>query len=344
MDAAHQEQIRPMNAMVLQRAERIEREPLQFKSVPTPVAEANQIRIRIRACGVCHTDLHIIEGEIILPKVPIIPGHQIVGVIDQVGAGVSRFNVGDRVGVPWLNWTDGACGYCANGEENLCESARFTGLHVNGGYAEFTTVDENFAYKIPEAFTDMQAAPLLCAGAVGYRALRLSDLKPGERLGIFGFGASGHIALQVARHLGSQVYVFTRGEEHRKLAQKLGAAWTGHAGEKPPNAIDRAVIFAPIGTLVLDALAVLRKGGTVAHAGIYSTPIPQIPYNLLYQERTIRSVTNSTRQDVEDLLQIAAQIPVQIQFDIFPLKDANRALKMMKASQLKASAVLEISN
>lgn len=331
-----------MNAMVLERAERIEREPLQFRQVPTPTASAHQIRIRVHACGICHTDLHIVEGEIPLPHVPIIPGHQIVGAIDQIGEQVSRFRIGDRVGVPWLNWTDGTCDYCQRSQENLCENARFTGLHVNGGYAEYTIVDETFAYKIPEVFSDAQAAPLLCAGAVGYRALRLSDLKPGERLGIYGFGASGHIALQVARHLGSQVYVFTRGEEHRQLARDLGAEWAGGAGDQPPGTIDRAVIFAPIGDLVLEALSVMRKGGTVAHAGIYSTPIPQIPYPLLYQERTIKSVTNSTRQDVQEFLDIAAQIPVQTEYQTFALDYANFALALMKASKLKASAVLEV--
>ncbi len=331
-----------MIAMVLPRASRVEDEPLQMTQLEAPSPGPNDIRISVRTCGVCHTDLHIVEGEIELPKLPIIPGHQIVGTVDRVGANVSRFHVGDRVGVPWLNWVDGTCDYCRRGEENLCENARFTGLHVDGGYAEYTRVNENFAYKIPDAFSNTQAAPLLCAGAVGYRALRLSDLRPGERLGIYGFGASGHIIQQIAQHWKSEVYVFTRGAEHQKLAREMGAAWTGRAEETPPKMIDRAIIFAPIGNLVLEALRVMRKGGTVAHAGIYSTPIPQMDYDRLYHERTVRSVANSTRKDVEDFLKIAAEIPVRTEFEVFPLREANRALRLMKESKLKASAVLEM--
>lgn len=328
--------------MILRRAQRVEEAPLQFAQVETPTPRANEIRIKVHACGVCHTDLHTVEGEIALPKLPVIPGHQIVGVVDRVGENVSRFRAGDRVGVPWLNWTDGTCDYCKREQENLCENARFTGLHVDGGYAEYTSVDEKFAYKIPDAFSDAQAAPLLCAGAVGYRALRLSDLQPGERLGLYGFGASGHIVIQIARHWKCEVYVFTRGDEHREFARQLGAVWTGRAEETPPQLIDRAIIFAPVGHLVLDALRVMRRGGTVAHAGIYSTPIPQIDYNLIYHERTIRTVANSTRKDVEDFLRVAAEIPVRTEFEVFPLREANRALRMMKESKLKAGAVLEI--
>lgn len=330
--------------MILRRAQRIEEAPLQFVQVETPVPGANEIRIAVHVCGVCHTDLHTVEGEIALPKLPVIPGHQIVGVIDRAGQNVSHFRVGDRVGVPWLNWTDGTCDYCKRGQENLCENARFTGLHVDGGYAEYTIVDEGFAYKIPDAFNDAQAAPLLCAGAVGYRAVRLSDLQPGERLGLYGFGASGHLVIQIARHWKCEVYVFTRSEEHRALARQLGAAWTGRAEETPPQLIDRAIIFAPVGNLILDALRVMRRGGTVAHAGIYSTPIPQIDYNLIYHERTIRSVTNSTRKDVEGFLRVAAEVPVRTEFEVFPLREANRALRMMKESKLKAGAVLEVGN
>lgn len=328
--------------MVLPHVARVQDEPLQFTQLQAPLPGPNDIRLRVHACGVCHTDLHIVEGEVVAPKFPIILGHQIVGVIDRVGANVSRFAIGDRVGVPWLNWVDGTCAYCRRGEENLCEQARFTGLHVNGGYAEFTMVDENFAYKIPDAFTDTQAAPLLCAGAVGYRALRLSELKPGERLGIYGFGASGHIVQQLARHWMCEVYVFTRGVEHQQLAREMGAAWTGRAEETPPQRIDRAIIFAPVGALVNEALRIMRKGGTVAHAGIYSTPIPQMNYDLLYHERNVTSVANSTREDVEEFLRVAAEIPVRTESEIFPLREANRALRMMKESQLKASAVLEI--
>ncbi len=332
-----------MHAMLLSRPARIQAEPLQLTQLEPPAPGPNEIRIAVRACGVCHTDLHIVEGEIAVPNLPIVPGHQIVGMVDRLGKNASRFRVGDRLGVPWLNWTDGTCDYCKRGEENLCENARFTGLHVNGGYAEHAVVNENFAYPIPSAFSDTQAAPLLCAGAVGYRALRLSDLKEGERLGIYGFGASGHIVMQIARYWKCKVYVFTRSAEHQKFARALGAVWTGRAEDTPPKQIDRAIIFAPVGGLVLEALRVMRRGGTVAHAGIYSTPIPQVDYSLLYHERTVRSVANSTRKDVADFIRIAAEIPVRTEFEVFPLREANRVLQLMKESRLKASAVLEIA-
>ena len=331
-----------MKAMLLKRARRVEDNPLEFADVETPTPRADEIRIAVRACGVCHTDLHTVEGEIALPKLPVIPGHQIVGVVESVGANVARFRVGERVGVPWLNWTCGECEYCQRGLENLCANARFTGQHVDGGYAEFVVLNENFSYKIPEVFTDAQAAPLLCGGVIGYRALRVSGLQPGERIGLYGFGSSAHIALQIARHWQCEAYVFTRSEEHRALAQQLGAAWTGGAGDTPPRLIDRAIIFAPVGDLVLDALRVTRKGGTVAHAGVYSTPIPQLDYNLLYNERVIRTVANSTRQDAEDLLRVAAEIPVRTEIEIFPLREANRVLQLLKASKVRGSAVLEI--
>lgn len=328
--------------MLLSHVSRIESGPLQYCQVETPLPGPNEIRISVRACAICHTDLHIIEGEVATPKLPIIPGHQIVGRVDQVGADVTRFRIGDRVGVPWLNWVDGTCEYCLRGQENLCENARFTGLHVDGGYAEFNVVNTNFAYRIPDVYSDIQAAPLLCAGAVGYRALRLSELDPGERLGIYGFGASGHIVQQIAQHWKCKVYVFTRGAEHQKLAREMGAEWTGRAEETPPKLIDCAIIFAPVGGLVTEALRVLRKGGTVAHAGIYSSPIPQMNYDLIYHERKVTSVANSTRLDVEEFLRLAAEIPIQTEIETFPLRDANHALQMMKASKLKASAVLEV--
>ncbi len=332
-----------MRAMLLKRARRVADNPLEFVEVETPTPRANEIRIAVRACGVCHTDLHTIEGEIALPKLPIIPGHQIVGVVESAGQDVTRFHVGARVGVPWLNWTCGACEYCARGLENLCENARFTGQHVDGGYAEFVVVNENFAYKIPDVFDDAHAAPLLCGGVIGYRALRVSGLQPGERVGLFGFGSSAHIALQIARHWNCEAYVFTRSEEHRALARQLGAAWTGSASDAPPHLLDRAIIFAPVGDLVLDALRVLRKGGAVAHAGVYSTPIPQLDYNLLYHERVVRSVANSTRQDAIDLLRVAAEIPVKTEVETFPLQDANRVLQLLKTSKVRGSAVLEIA-
>jgi alcohol dehydrogenase, propanol-preferring len=332
-----------MRAMLLKRARRVEDNPLEFADVETPTPRTNEIRIAVRVCGVCHTDLHTVEGEIALPKLPVIPGHQIIGVVENVGRDASRFRIGERVGVPWLNWTCGKCEYCQRSLENLCENAQFTGQHVDGGYAEFVVVNENFAYKIPDVFDDAHAAPLLCGGVIGYRALRVCGLQPGERIGLYGFGSSAHIALQIARHWNCEVYVFTRSEEHRALARQLGAAWTGSAGDTPSHPIDRAIIFAPVGTLVLDALRVLRKGGTVAHAGVYSSPIPQLDYNLLYHERVIRSVANSTRQDAIDLLRVAAEIPVKTEIEIFPLRDANRVLQILKQNQIRGGAVLNIS-
>ncbi|MBI4785730.1 MAG: zinc-dependent alcohol dehydrogenase family protein [Chloroflexi bacterium] len=333
-----------MKAMVLHQPHPVGENPLQFENVPTPAPGAHEIRIAVRVCGVCHTDLHTVEGEIALPKLPVIPGHQIAGVVDAVGQGVLSFRVGDRVGVPWLNWVDETCYYCTHGQENLCDNARFTGLHVDGGYAEYTLVNEKFAYRIPDVFTDAQVAPLLCGGVIGYRALRLSEVKPGERLGLYGFGSSAHIAIQIARHWGCEVYVFTRSAEHRALAQQLGAAWTGGAEVHPPQLIDAAVIFAPVGKLVLDALRVMRKGGTVATAGIYSTPIPEMDYALLYGERTVRSVANSTRPDVIDLLNVAAEIPVHTQVEMFPLADVNHALQRLKSGQINGAAVLQIGS
>ncbi len=329
--------------MLLKRAKRVDENPLEFADVETPAPRANEIQIAVRVCGICHTDLHTVEGEIALPKLPVIPGHQIVGTVESAGQGVTRFQVGDRVGVPWLNWTDGTCDFCKRGQENLCENARFTGQHVDGGYTEYTVVDEKFAYRIPDVFADAQVAPLLCGGVIGYRALRLSDLQRGERLGLYGFGSSAHIVLQIAQHWDCEVYVFTRGEEHRRLARELGAVWAGGTENKPPMMIDRAIVFAPVGHLVIQALRVMRPGGTVAHAGIYSTPIPQFDYDLLYHERTVRSVANSTRQDVEELLLVAAEIPVRTEIETFPLHDANRALQMMKASKIAGSGVLQVS-
>jgi propanol-preferring alcohol dehydrogenase len=331
-----------MNAMLLRAPRDVNANPLEFVEVEAPTPRANEIRIAVRVCGLCHTDLHTVEGEIELPKTPIVPGHQIVGVVESVGASVTRFRIGDRVGVPWLNATCGACEFCKRGEENLCENARFTGQHVDGGYAEFCIVNENFAYIIPDVFSDAQAAPLLCGGVIGYRALRVCGVKPGERIGLYGFGSSAHIVIQIARHWQCEVSVFTRSDAHRALARELGACWVGRAEETPPHLLDRAIVFAPVGSLIVQALRVLRKGGTVAHAGIYSTPIPQFDYNLLYHERAIKSVANSTRQDVEDLLRVAAEIPVRTEIETFPLRDANRALQMLKRSEMRGAGVLEI--
>lgn len=331
-----------MEAMVLKAPEAIEKSPLKNEEVKDPHPGQGEIRIKIRACGVCHTDLHVVEGELALPKLPIIPGHQIVGIVDEVGTDSNRFKKGDRVGVPWLYSTCRDCEFCRQGLENLCENARFTGLHVNGGFAQFVTVPEAFSYPIPEGFPDTQAAPLLCAGIIGYRALRLCEIKPGERLGMYGFGASAHVTIQIARHMGCEVYVFTRSEKHRKHAETLGAAWTGTTDDKPPKEIDGSIIFAPAGELVPKALKVLRKGGTLSLAGIYMTPIPSIDYQLIYGERTVRSVANSTRKDAEELLGLAREIPIHTDIETFPLNRANEVLQRLKRSEINGAAVLEI--
>jgi propanol-preferring alcohol dehydrogenase len=332
-----------MRAMLLERPKRAEENPLRLKDLAVPDPGADQIRVRVHACGVCHTDLHTVEGDLPLPRLPLVPGHQIVGVVDGKGSGIRQFREGDRVGIPWLYSTCGHCAYCRKGLENLCDLARFTGYSVDGGYAEAIVVSESFAYSLPEQFSDLDAAPLLCAGIVGYRALRLSNLKPGERLGLYGFGASAHIVIQLARHTGCEVYVFTRTESHVQLARELGAAWVGRAGDTPPGLLDSAIIFAPAGGLALDALRVLRKGGTVALAGITMSPIPQIDYaTLLYHERTVRSVANSTREDARNFLQLAAEIPVRTAVQPFALEDANQALIALKQSKIHGAGVLSV--
>jgi propanol-preferring alcohol dehydrogenase len=329
--------------MRLQRPAAAEENPLEAVEVPEPEPGPGEVRLRVRACGVCRTDLHTVEGEIHPPRLPVIPGHQIVGVVDAAGPGVTRFAAGARAGVPWLYDTCGTCAYCARGAENLCEAARFTGFSVNGGYAEAMVARADFTYPLPPGVPEAQAAPLLCAGVIGYRALRLSEIRPGGRLGLYGFGNSAHIAIQVARHWGCEVFVMTRGEAHQALARELGAAWVGAAADPPPAPLDSAVIFAPAGPLVLNALRALRKGGTVALAGIYMTPIPELDYgSLLYHEKTLRSVANSTRQDAEELLQLAAAIPIQTSVQPFRLDEANRALQLLKQDRIRGAAVLAV--
>lgn len=329
-----------MQAMQLAAPAAVESSPLKQVELPLPEPGEGQIRIKVRACAVCHTDLHIVEGEIAEHQMPIVPGHQIVGVVDKLGAAVSRFQSGDRVGVPWLYHTDGNCKFCRSGRENLCPHAQFTGYDADGGYAEYMVAPADFAYPLPAGFDDIQAAPLLCAGVIGYRAFRLSEVKPGSKLGLYGFGASAHITIQVARHLGCEIYVFSRGEEHRRLAQQLGAVWTGDANERP-TPLDAAIIFAPAGGLVPQALAALDKGGTLTLAGIYMTAIPQMDYALIYGERTMRSVANATRQDAIELLDLAAKIPIHSEVQTFALSDANEALQALKAGKIDGAAVLQ---
>lgn len=333
-----------MRAMLLMKPKPAEENPLYEADLPKPVPGPGEIRVAVSVCGVCHTDLHIVEGELPLPKLPLVPGHQIVGRIERAGPGIHDFKEGDRVGIPWLHSTDGTCPYCAKGLENLCENARFTGYHCDGGYAEAAVISASFAYSIPPVFSDVEAAPLLCAGVIGYRSLRLSSVKPGERLGLYGFGASAHIVIQLARHQGCEVFVFTRNPQHQELASSLGAAWTGTAQDQPPGLLDGAIIFAPAGPLVLDALRVLRPGGTLALAGITMSRIPEMDYGLIYHERILRSVANSTREDVRELLRLAAEIPVRTEVQTFPLAEANRALQALKHSEIRGAGVLTVDS
>ena len=329
--------------MVLEKPRPAEESPLVLREVPTPTPKDGEIRVRVRCCGLCHTDLHTVEGDLTLPKLPIIPGHQVVGIVDAIGRNVRCFKEGDRVGIPWLYSTDGTCEYCRRGLENLCENGRFTGYHADGGYAGATVVREDFAHPLPASFSDENAAPLLCAGIIGYRSYRLSNIRRGERLGLYGFGASAHLVLQLARYEACEVYVFTRAPSHRELARRLGAAWVGGAEEKPPAFVDAGIVFAPAGGLVPLALRHLRKAGTLALAGITMSPIPQMDYSLLYQERVIRTVANSTRQDCREFLDLAAAAQLKTEVQIFGLEEANEALQALKHSRIAAAGVLRIS-
>jgi propanol-preferring alcohol dehydrogenase len=331
-----------MKAQVLHTPAAVETNPLQLSEVARPETPPGHLLVRVRACGVCHTDLHVVEGELPNPALPIIPGHEIVGVVAEVGSGASSFQVGARVGIPWLHQTDGTCIYCQGGQENLCDHALFTGYTAQGGYAEYTAVREDFAVPLPDAFSDAEAAPLLCAGIVGYRSLRLSDMQPGERLGLYGFGASAHICIQVARYWNCDVYVFSRSAEHQRHARELGAAWAGSSGDTPPQPLDRAIIFAPAGGIVPQALGHLRKGGTLCINAIHMSDIPSMPYNLLWGERTIRTVANATRQDAAEFLSLAAKIPIHTDIQTFPLTDANRVLQQLKKGAITGAAVLVI--
>lgn len=331
-----------MQAMVLRAPGPVDGSPLERADVPIPEPGRGQVRIRVHVCGVCHTDLHTVEGELDLPRLPLIPGHQIVGRVDAVGQDVTRLKPGDRVGVAWLHAACGACEYCRRGAENLCPHARFTGLHVDGGYAQYMLAEEEFTYTLPARFSDEAASPLLCAGIIGYRSLRRSEIEPGGNVGLYGFGASAHIALQVARHWGCAVHVFTRGEEHRKLARELGAVWTGSAEDAPPVLLDAAVTFAPVGWIVPLALRHLRPGGTLAINAIHMTPIPELRYEAIYGERTLRSVANFTGQDAREFLRLADEIPLKTEVETFPLAEANEVLQRLKRSEIRGAAALRI--
>jgi alcohol dehydrogenase, propanol-preferring len=314
----------------------------RLKETRRPVLEPGpgELLVRVAACGICRTDLHIVEGELALPRAPIVPGHQVVGRVEQAGRGAARFGLGQRVGIAWLRWTCGECRFCRSGRENLCERAQFTGYHADGGYAEYAVVPDAFAYPVPEIFGDAEAAPLLCAGIIGYRALRLSDVQPGGRLGMYGFGSSAHITLQVAVARGCDVYVCTRTPAHRALARELGAVWVGDLGDAMPVATDGTIIFAPAGELVPPALRNLAPGGTLALAGIHMSQIPPIDYADLYRERAITSVTANTRADGEELLVEAARIPIHPAVTTFSLAEANEALQRLKHGAIAGSGVL----
>lgn len=329
-----------MRAFRLHQPAPAESEPLRLETVPTPEPGPGALRLRVEACGICHTDLHTVEGELAPPAYPVIPGHQVVGRVEAVGPQVAGWAPGARAGVAWLHHACGACAFCARGEENLCQRAAFTGLHADGGYAEALTVPAAFALRLPEALEPSAAAPLLCAGIIGYRSLRKADLQPGEHLGLFGFGASAHLALQIARHWGCTVSVFTRSAAHRALARELGAAWVGGAGQSPPQPLDRAVLFAPAGELVPPILERLRPGGTLAINAIHMSPIPSLPYARLYGERTVRSVANATRADGQDLLRLAAEIPLHATVQRYAFEQAGQALVDLKHSRIDGAGVL----
>jgi propanol-preferring alcohol dehydrogenase len=322
-----------MRAMVLHR----QREPLRLEDLPEPEPGPGQVLLEIVACGICRTDLHIVDGELTEPKLPLVPGHQIVA---RVVEGGQRFTQGQRVGVPWLGWTDGNCRYCRSGRENLCDNARFTGYDIDGGYAERTVADERFCFPLPEGYEDLNVAPLLCAGLIGHRTMRLAG--DAERLGIYGFGAAAHIVCQVAIHEGRRVFAFTRAddEQAQAFARELGAEWAGDALGPPPEELDAALIFAPVGELVPPALRAVAKGGTVVCGGIHMSDIPAMPYELLWGERVLRSVANLTRADAEEFLDIAPRVPVRTEVTTFPLEEANEALDRLRGGNLRGAAVL----
>jgi propanol-preferring alcohol dehydrogenase len=325
-----------MRAMILKSP----RAPLQEAHLPAPEPGPEQVLLRVHACGVCRTDLHVVDGELTDPKLPLVPGHEIIGTVAARGERAERFAVGDRVGVPWLGYTCGVCPYCRSGRENLCDRARFTGYQIDGGYAEYAVADERYCFPVPPQYSDAEAAPLLCAGLIGYRSYRLAG--EGRRLGLYGFGAAAHIIAQVARHEGREVHAFTRpGDvEAQRFARELGAVWAGDSTAAPPEELDAAILFAPVGGLVPAALRAVAKGGTVVCAGIHMSDIPAFPYSLLWGERTVRSVANLTRRDGGEFLALAPRVPVRTEVQPFPLDEANEALTRLRSGQVRGAAVL----
>ena len=332
-----------MRAMLLPERGPVETSPLLLTDLPDPAPGPGEIRVKVSACAICRTDLHVIEGDLPVRRMPLIPGHQAVGTVDAAGAGASRFPRGARVGIAWLARTCGECAFCAADRENLCDRPVFTGYHRDGGFAEYAVVPEAFAYPLPSAFRDAEAAPLLCAGIIGFRALRRADLPRGGTLAIYGFGSSAHIVIQIALHRGCEVLVCTRGERHRELAKRMGASWAGENPEEMPAPADSAILFAPAGELVPKALRKLKKGGTLSLAGIHMSDIPSMRYEeCLFYEKNVRSVTANTRQDGEELLREAAEIPLRPEIVLFPLEEANRALQLLKADKLQGTGVLTV--
>ncbi len=391
-----------MKAMVLRGPAPVESQPLSLEDVPEPVPGPREVRIKVRFCGVCRTDLHIVEGELPPVRLPLVPGHQVVGVVDAVGdaggdAGTKapgeaasdrtpgtagntagntgrragdgayyfaedaggdaesdvasnaaedancRVRVGDRVGLPWLYSACGRCSFCLKGQENLCERIRFTGYSYDGGYAEYVIARKDFVVQLPPAFPDLDAAPLLCAGIIGYRSLKVAGVKPGDTVGLFGFGASAHLAIQVARHWGCDVLVFTRSEAHQNLARALGASWAGKAEDGPAGSCDAAVSFAPAGSVIPPALRALKKGGTLAVNAVHLDGVPAFDYSLLYWEKSVKSVANATREDAREFIRLAAEIPVKVSTEVFPLEEANEALLRLKRGQIQGEAVLDVA-
>ncbi|HUF42475.1 MAG TPA: zinc-dependent alcohol dehydrogenase family protein [Verrucomicrobiae bacterium] len=325
-----------MRAMLFKKAG----EPLRLEEVAVPQPDAGQVLIRVRACAVCRTDLHMIDGELAHPKLALIPGHEIIGRVQQTGARVKRFKIGDRVGVPWLGWTCGACAHCLSGRENLCDQARFTGYTLDGGYADYAVADERFCFPIPDSYTDAEAAPLMCAGLIGYRSLVKAG--GGNRLGIYGFGAAAHIVAQVAKYQQREIYAFSRpgDEQAKEFALGLGATWAGGSNELPPVELNAAIIFAPVGELVPQALRAVGKGGTVVCGGIHMSDIPSFPYSILWEERSVCSVANLTRRDGEEFLALAPRIPVRTEVQTFALEKANEALARLRSGRIQGAAVL----
>lgn len=329
-----------MRAMIL----KAPGQPLQEVELPDPVPEPGQLLIRVHACAVCRTDLHVVDGDLTEPELPVVPGHQIVGTVVDVGPGANRYSPGDRVGVPWLGWSCGQCDFCKTGRENLCDQARYTGYQINGGFAELCTADERFCFPIPEGYPDLQAAPLLCAGLIGYRAFCMTG--DARRLGFYGFGAAAHIIIQVARYQDREVYAFTRQGDTKgqDFARRLGATWAGASDEMPPEVLDAAIIFAPVGELVPAALKAVAKGGSVVCAGIHMSDIPSFPYSILWGERIVRSVANLTRRDGEEFMALAPKVPVKTEVHPYSLTRANEALEDLRHGRFEGAAVIVVGS